>query len=501
MTGNLFDRYIKEKLHDIEAPVPDDMWERITAKQPKTKRGFWWAAPASMVLLLGVSFSYYFFIQSNSTTLAKQGPSQIENKTGRMDKTDFTGGVTNANIGFSELANTPTAEAANRLPSTSESNTPTAEAANRLPSTSELILEAISGQKDKNSNTGGAQPLTAETISRTKQSHAFAQTKSRLTRSDNAGFGKSYISGSNVSKQSSVLLPLSSDNDAGFGLSEESIILDASAKKVEVLNPVLRADFSAIKSSKALIDKRGLILNYPVINPRYFSNLYLEVYASPVLTFKKVEGPNNKYVQLKDSTESSLFSYAAGIRISKTFGKIAVKTGLEYVRINERFTLHKEAETKFTTIVTTNPLGQPDTTTYVHVGYNTQSRTNHYTSIAIPLILSYEFGNHQWRAGLSGGAVFNVYNTYSGHAVDESLNTVAQSDKDGGYYKTGLQTSLYGSVMLVKRMNPLVDVFAEPYINYKLSSMTSQQAPYSQKMHMAGLNLGVRVRLNPYKLP
>jgi len=40
MTNKLFDSFVNDKLKDYESPVPDGLWEKIIAKERKTKNCF-----------------------------------------------------------------------------------------------------------------------------------------------------------------------------------------------------------------------------------------------------------------------------------------------------------------------------------------------------------------------------------------------------------------------------------------------------------------------------
>lgn len=265
------------------------------------------------------------------------------------------------------------------------------------------------------------------------------------------------------------------------------------AMKQSMLSSVSNSDFPA--PAKMAVHR----IDCPSSNAPE-SNVYFEAYGSPLIGIKKMQGYDEAYLAKKDSTENAMLSFGLGFRISKKFGNhFLLKTGLDYTQVNEKFSFRKEEEVRITTVVTIKYVnGQEvyDTSTVTEVTYNEKKTVNRYKSISLPLLASYETGNDQWKAAITAGAVFNLHSWNKGEMLDTSYNTITLSDKNNSVYRTGLSVALYGSVAVYKSIAPNLDIFAEPYLRYQLSSMTKDNVVFSQKTHLAGINFGLRYQFN-----
>lgn len=245
--------------------------------------------------------------------------------------------------------------------------------------------------------------------------------------------------------------------------------------------------------------KTAPIIGCPINSSGHEPSVFVEGYLSPAYTIRTITGGSADFRYRKDSAEKQVFSYGAGIRLSKSISNhLTLKSGIEFLETKEKFRLQREDGIRITTVVTVknvNGVNIYDTISVQETQYKTTHTTNTYRSLSVPIILSYETGNENWRAAVSGGVIVNVFSKASGYSLDTSYKAVSISDKNNGIYKNGLGFSLYGSLALYKNILPNTEVFAEPYFQYQLSNLTSDKAGFNQKMHHLGVNLGIRYNL------
>jgi pectate lyase len=135
-----------------------------------------------------------------------------------------------------------------------------------------------------------------------------------------------------------------------------------------------------------------------------------------------------------------------------------------------------------------------DTSNFLQIGHIKKTTTNHYRSVNIPLLASYETGNANFKVAVTAGAMINIYSWYNGFMLDSSSRAVPIKS-GSGVYKTNTGVGLYVGVSTIKRISDGLEVFAEPHLQYNLSNITSKNVPYKQKINYAGISLGVRYNL------
>lgn len=233
----------------------------------------------------------------------------------------------------------------------------------------------------------------------------------------------------------------------------------------------------------------------------------LEIYASPDYAFKTVSSTSasKAYMDRKDSSEKSQVSFTAGIRIVKPINDhFSLKTGLQYSQINEHFTYRSENEIKTTTVVTVrtitlangNTVTVSDTSVVQQIGFKNNTIKNRYKSFDIPALISYQFGNDDLRIGINAGVIFNISSWYQGVVLDTSLNAKPLTKETNISYKNNIGMGIYTGISITKRLNYNTSIFAEPYLRYNLSDMTTPQSSFNQRFSVGGLSIGLRMNLN-----
>ncbi|RXK80586.1 outer membrane beta-barrel protein [Filimonas effusa] len=270
-----------------------------------------------------------------------------------------------------------------------------------------------------------------------------------------------------------------------------------------------RLSLGSSNSLRQLLDSRSAmmpVIRCPSVRNSIPTDLYLEAYVSPDMPLKQTSANygGSTYLERKDSSQRLQTSFTAGVRISKGLTEnIFLKTGLQYTQINEHFNYRQENERKQVTVITTHTITRPqgdtvlrDTSSYEQIGYLQKRTHNKYKSIDIPVLFSYEWGNDQWRFAANVGAIVNLHSWYAGELLDTSFQAVSIKKDNNEVYKSNIGLGLYAGFSIIKPVAERMDLFAEPYFRYNLSDMTKPGQSFNQRLHNAGLSLGIRYRLN-----
>jgi hypothetical protein len=251
-----------------------------------------------------------------------------------------------------------------------------------------------------------------------------------------------------------------------------------------------------------------IIANMPANRFRYFEKLnipcpeddaapnkkYIEVYAGADYSFFTTADFDAKYEALRRESIGTTVGYSAGLRFTKVFGNgVAFKTGVNFSQAKQKFSIANGYSLQ--NIITVNNTGDTLENFFVQTE-NKQSSTNSFTSIDIPIQLGYELGNGRLHANLSTGVMLNLRSYHKGFVVDKTgkaINISSAEEANAYSYKKSAGLSLLGAVAIYYKLNDKVHLMAEPYIRYGLSPITNKQLTISQKMHTAGLRLGVRM--------
>jgi opacity protein-like surface antigen len=229
------------------------------------------------------------------------------------------------------------------------------------------------------------------------------------------------------------------------------------------------------------------------------SNLFFEVYASPDIPVNKTSSGNTVYLQHKDSTSKMQLSYTFGIRIGAAFGEhFTGKIGFQYADINERFNYINKNATRTVPVVVERTLTDAtgaaitvrDTSNLIQVGKEYNLTNNRYKSIDVPVLIGYETSGERLKASFNTGIILNIKTNYEGKILDASLNAVDINSNN--YYKNNTGISLYFGAGISTKLNDNFRLFTEPYIKYRLNNMTGAPQPFTQKINVGGLSLGLR---------
>ncbi|MDP1844177.1 MAG: outer membrane beta-barrel protein [Sediminibacterium sp.] len=496
-----FDAFLKDKLENISAAVPVDMWDRIKPEEEDRKRFFFMMPRATMVaaslllLIITGSVSAYLYYQkillpqkateTNSvnqpSTLSNgQKNNQPNNKNNSLIPT--TGNETNEEPGTSTKPESiPLIEAEE----SKEHSVKEEASKNSIPTSENTIKKIIA---NKFNNTG-----------KYKNTNPF----STLPRANNFGnnLQPAPISSGNTTASSSI--NNIADNEEAY---IQTTKFDASFMNQQ-------KKFSLYKSLEKEIaykNHAGTIKNVvicPSDRKMRNTNWDLEVYASPDYAFKSVSSNSatQQFMDRKDSSETARVSFSAGFRIVKPINDhFSIKTGLNYSQINEAFTYRTENEIKTTTVITVRNITLANGTTVTvsdtsilqQIGFKTNTVKNRYKSIDVPVLLGYQFGNDDFRIGINAGLMINLSSWYQGVILDTALTATPITKDNNVVYKNNIGLGIYTGINISKRINYNTSIFAEPYLRYNLSNMTTPQSSYNQRMTIGGLAIGLKFNLN-----
>jgi hypothetical protein len=464
-----FDKFIKNKLNDYSSPVPDGLWEKIQQGKDERRFAAWWKnywliGLIGFTALCGGALLW----QKNNTNINPTAPSSATITKNEIVKPNSR-----------NLATQPKDLEENSLSQTPGANLSVTKNINP----SHNSINDASASYGNTSNSSTKDFFTKD---------RFFESRVVLTRKS-----ASSIATNNNSNTAT------SENTDNYNSNFKHTLFATAEQDKNILNHPL--------NEQLLNDLKGIHLfggeDCPSARGATKNDIYLEVYASPDYAKKTTNNSNGNdaFLKRKDSTERMRLSYTAGFRLSKTIGEhLLLKAGLQYSQINEKFTYRTENERRLTTVITIRTVIRSpgdtvmvkDTSTVEQIGYRVKTTYNRYRSVDVPLILAYEWGNDNFRAAVSGGVILNLYSWAKGESLDTSYVPVSFDKNSAQTFKQNIGMGVYASLSLIKRVGDKAELFAEPYARYNISNMTSNKSLYTQRFEVAGLNLGIRYKIN-----
>jgi hypothetical protein len=497
MSDNLFDNFLKEKLQNHVSPVPGDMWQRIQTRKEKERRGgFWWSNYRSIGLaIVGVAIISALLIIQPFNSGNDEVSNEIRTKSNNALSTTGTNNQQSKSSGEATTSKDRNQSLRNdgSLKQQNDPSLPTKQPSDRIT------------DQDNQS--------TATTLNT-----AHAQVNNHYTKDLNhSNLIQPHTKSGSITSRSGK--QFAADNfqpgKTDFARETANAFQANNTENVEHVATINALEFLASKKAAANVFQlnktveslKGIKLtDCPSAFGNRKSNWYVEGFVSPDYSVKRTSntGGNEEYIKRKDSTESYNGAFTAGIRLSTTIGEhLLLKSGLQYSQINEKFNYRAENERRLTTVVTIrtiirgpgDTLTVRDTSIVEQIGYRVKTTYNRYRSFDIPVILGYEWGNDEWRGSINAGVIFNIRSWQQGDMLDTSYIPVAFDKTSSPVFKHNIGLGLYAGAALIKPIGNRLDVFAEPYMRYNISSMTNSSSPFNQKFHIIGINFGIRYKI------
>ncbi len=461
------DKLFNRKLQNFEMQNPDHLWEKIATQLDKGKTGVvpplsWLSALLITVsILAGGIASYFYFSQSSSSInnieINNEGPERdIQAGIEDMGKSGVTMKVIPNTNNYDEKGNSPQEHMADHSKQTN--------------------ISSVEVKRKEN-----------------EQSYTSKAARNAKTLVHSNG---EIITGESRSK-----ISLHEANRPYIGRKEDEGTHDF------VLNNdrnLYSFDPLALKRSYLNYPKRNIrkteIDGCKILRPekiRYF----LDAYYAPEMSRRNIStnaSEYNDYARERTNTERFVMAYSAGARVSVLFpNHIALRTGLNYSDITERFdyvketiTIRKEVKNEIT--------GKIDT---IFENFNiTENVYNHYSFLDIPLIVGYEIDMKDFVLSINTGIGFNVKANQKGQIYNTDGKTIMEinGSADGlvnSVFKSNVGVSLNGSFGLNYKIRDHLLLLIEPSARYYISSISKPEYPLSQKYLQLGLQLGLRYRI------
>ncbi|GGH82966.1 opacity protein-like surface antigen [Filimonas zeae] len=499
MTDKLFDDFIQDKLRDHSSKIPEGLWTRIEEELRPEKEDKkivllfrrWYSAAAILVLALAGATWFYVSTSGKNTRLTDKPVTAVD-----ATVADKTPGTVSVQPGATTAQAYPNSQNAG-------SSVATTTGVSRNKKTKAAPTPDANTQDNVEAATGSNNAATATTPPlRSGSGKKIRPLQSPGSISDNAtaaAQGNGITNAQNPVSNNVLQSGTTVTNQAAFvTLPSETAAIPAAQKANYAM--LLRQYIQSRDNSFFPI------IRCPPVRNTVPSDLFIEAYASPDKVFRQSSANygSDGYTAKRDTMLSLRTSFTAGVRLSKALTEnLLLKAGLQYSQINENFHYRLENERKTVTVVTTHTISNSpgdtivvrDTTTYEQIGYIEKRVKNRYRSIDIPVLLSYEWGNSQWRFAVNAGPVINLRSWYSGELPDTSsiVNGVKGTSE---VFRKNIGLGAYAGVSIIKTINENMDLFAEPWLRYNFSDMTQNGQAFNQKFTTTGLSLGIRYRLN-----
>jgi hypothetical protein len=513
MTDKLFDSFIKHKLDNFESEVPADMWNRITEKKKKRRAIFWWNMKAAY-LFIGVAIvaiSIAFLYKSKAAeSIAKQSKS-IEKETKSPLLMDEKKATFEPNVNVYSKHREKYTEDKELIESYNLSANKSSLKAKIKTENTNTDTYIIASTKE---NTYYKSEIEKNFLNNSRASkknnlkEKLAKNQPSEINNNKKNFSKNVI---DQNKITNVYTGFGLTNNDYKNFVENNINAGVETNSLNILKSnftkeVAKLNLGNLFGSEDCPSARGSRRN----------DFYIEVYASPEFSFKKVistEPGLDAYLTRKDSVEVLRGGFSVGARISKSISNnILLKAGLQYTQINEQFSLKTENERRQTIIINSHTAVRPgqsdttisDTSVFVQIGYRVQTNMNFYRSFEMPLLVSYEMNNNnnsKWTCAINAGAILNLTSWYEGRTIDSKNNLVSINSKVGNtfYRKNTLGVGLYTGLSFMYKLNDNLRLFAEPYARLSLNKMQSVEG-FNQRFNAVGVQLGARINLNKKNL-
>ena len=452
--GNIF----RDRLYDLEVNYPDDMWDKIYQQLPAKKdRRRGWILLLFGILFIGSVAGFYLSSLSteNNIPLYQEGDTSIANSSSK------------------NIISTGSANSENQL-ETAFANEPESEQKTSAPN--DLKEIPVNNYRSQQSS------LDQETYN--------------IEDDDIEGFS---LKSTLITESPPTQNILPQNNETESGLEEEDT--RSAVVGFELLEtPHLRILQEGYEFSPPECPSFGMTRESGL----YFDLLYS--HDMPMRSFELKTQELNDYIDARNNTESTLYSFSASLRISYISSSgLGVKTGLNYSQINEKFVYLDPDASLIRTIITIDTLivgGVPtvvsDTSTIRIPGSLDITTFNRYRFFDIPILATYEAPlNDKFYYAVNAGALINLAFSQKGRFLDPSEMPVwftrGRPDRfDAFTSSAGL--SLFGSLGLHYHLNDHLDIILEPNFRFYLGSLTTETYPLEQKWFTFGLSHGIRYK-------
>jgi hypothetical protein len=231
---------------------------------------------------------------------------------------------------------------------------------------------------------------------------------------------------------------------------------------------------------------------------------YFDAILSPDLAIRTMHSTNpeyDPYIESRKETESYMYAFSGALRFSAVNNKgIAIRSGLNYSQINEKFNYFSGSEQIIKFISRFDEFGNViGTDTVVEVGTRHKVTHNNYRMLDIPFLLGYEIGGNKLSISINGGAYLNLLFRQKGDFLSpQDMRPVRfDSSNPNAYAAFRQQVGLgwYGSMGFAFRASPKLQILVEPHFKIFPKPVTLDQFVLEQRYMTTGVFVGVRAQL------
>ncbi len=520
MRDTMLDDMFRDKMNQYDSPVADRNWEKIADALKKDKRrpfAFWWRTllPGLIIVVLGTG-AYTWYKMSNSN---------IAGKNIAAVSTTVNNSVPNNSINNTVSSNNETVTTNNSSPVDNASSNNNSSVNSTSDHSSSQMNEVVATENNNSTIRNSSIVNTTKKPSSTKQNrnlvnkidkeeNNYNSSNIKKTKKKNNIVGNDIAdeenNGSTFSKASFTTSP----SNKKKAKKQSDLSLTSMNKNEEEQNQELQNNFSLAlmragrqagePSFGTTITDTKKPLDCPTAFGGRGSSWFVDGFVSPNYTSRSLTNNGNQIeFNKKDSSENLKLSFSGGINVGRMIGNhFSLKTGLNYSLTTEKFNWSKINSIKDVLIISVKKIViAPGDTVYVYdtshfqqIGRLTTNSTNRYHSFDVPLIFGYETKGDNIRFNINAGVIFNITTIARGKTL--SVADSAVDIKSSGYFKNSVGFSLFGSVMMLKRLNDNFDFFVEPYFRQGLGNMATDKAYFKQTLRSFGLNLGFRYKFN-----
>ncbi len=495
---NNIDQYFRDGLRDYESPLATNLWDKLDAtreedKKPKGIVWWKWGLGASLLTLL-IASTFYFLNSKQEKTNLPSTKVETESPITSIPTTKTSEQASNA------------VEEAKQVATNKNTTSLTEIADTKIEQSKPLKAQEISNTSKKSTATKNSvnESSAMTSTANSTRNKPVITTPKILTETKNFQENKN-ITDLQTRTSSQPLETKSIKAQPIASVTEEAAVEKNKATR--------RLDFLKTTAATLLDDPSSIALAFdtpPIKMPfswgpkgcysfaggRIKYDYYVDAFISPEYAIRKLSArtaEDENYRQRRDETEATLYGLSGGLRLSVVTRRgLALRTGIVYNRILERFSLEKEGDTRIVQVV---QAGTMDTITTIETGTTIVRTYNRYHSIDIPLLLGYEVDAGNFNFNINAGAYFNIYARQKGKILsqsDEPEFITSNNPQRINAFEKDLGISLYGSIGLNYQIRPGLQLLIEPNLRYQLKPISLATYPLEQQYINVGLLLGVR---------
>jgi hypothetical protein len=491
--NNLFDDIIKQSVEGHEAPVPADVWEKISGKKKKRRYIFFWLLFAFLIVGSGSIFLWKKTSSDERKIIAERKDFRNENA----------------------VPNTDTVPA--KL-SGKEENSP--------------LEKSVAGDTVALGNNNSSVKKLPDNADADNGSRKITGSQNaRMAMQVQSGSADNDIAGSNRKRKHrnananvavKIISPATEAADKGNSTDEPLVnnttITSAPTQIAGTTNLIEVKKDSAESPTAKVIKEDSLKIasttgNKQPKEKRSSGKWRIEISATPMLSFQEYSNPlflqrtiigaGSRDVftasKIKTSLEPSV-AYTASI-VKGLNKKLAIGAGLQYIHLKEKISLYgTDTITNFNIVkrLVSDPVAPfliDDTVSIITTGNRNINAQNNYTYINIPVFAQYQIAaKKKWALAVRGGFNFNIKTTYKNEIQGSWIRKYATGDELPGN-KTNVGISFFGGMKGSLQIRKKTELFVMPAFTYNPCTYNIKNAVLNKRISFAGISAGLSFQI------